>query len=157
RMIDLKDRVAVVTGASRGIGAAAAVALARAGADVVVHHRASASDAERVAHEARRLGRRAWIVQADLGDAGAAAQLAGAVDRVAPRVDVLVHNAGIWTHGRVESMPIETWRETMRVNVEAVFELTQALLPALRRSAHAAIVIVTSTAAQRGEAEHSHY
>ena len=156
-MIDLSGRIVLVTGASRGIGAAAARCFARAGADVFVHHRASAAEADQVAADVRVAGRRAWVVAADLGEPGAAARIATAVAAAADRVDVLVHNAGIWTHGRVESMPLEVWRKTMRVNLDAVFELTQALLPFLRRSEHAAIVIVTSTAAQRGEADHSHY
>ncbi len=156
-MIDLSGRIALVTGASRGIGAATAGAFARAGADVVVHHRASPSQANQVAADVRAAGRRAWLVAADLGEAGAATRIAATVAAATGRLDVLVHNAGIWTAGRVESMSLEVWRETMRVNLDAVFELTQALLPFLQQSESAAIVIVTSTAAQRGEADHSHY
>lgn len=156
-MIDLKDRIAVVTGASRGLGAATARALARAGADVVVHHRASADAASRVAAEVEAAGRRAWIATADLSQDAGPALLARDIAQRTPHVDILVHNAGIWTAGPIETLTLETWRRTMRVNVEAVFALTQALLPALRRSPHAAIVIVTSTSAQRGEAGYSHY
>jgi 3-oxoacyl-[acyl-carrier protein] reductase len=156
-VIDLSGRTVLVTGGSRGIGAAAARSFARAGADVFVHHRASALEANRVAEDVRAAGRRAWVVAADLGEEGAATRIAAAVAAATSRLDILVHNAGIWTHGRVESMSLDVWRETMRVNLDAVFELTQALLPMLRRSEHAAIVIVTSTAAQRGEADHSHY
>jgi 3-oxoacyl-[acyl-carrier protein] reductase len=156
-MIDLTDRIALVTGASRGLGAATARALARAGADVFVHHRASAAAAAQVAADVQALGRRAWIAAADLGQTGGAAELAAQVTERTGRLDILVHNAGIWTPGRIASMSMETWRETMRVNLDAVFALTQALLPALGASRHAAIVVVTSTSAQRGEAGYSHY
>lgn len=156
-MIDLTDRIALVTGGSRGLGAATARALARAGAGVVVHHRASPEAAAQVAADIESQGRRAWIAAADLAQPGGAAALAAQVTQITPRLDILVHNAGIWTPGRIESMTMDTWRETMRVNLDAVFALTQALLPALRASRHAAIVVVTSTSAQRGEAGYSHY
>ena len=156
-MIDLENRIAVVTGASRGLGAATARALARAGADVIVHHRASADAAALVVADIEATGRRAWTAAADLAPDGGAAHLARTVTQITDRVDILVHNAGIWTDGPIESMTMATWRDTMRLNVDAVFALTQALLPWLRRSPHAAIVLVTSTAAQRGEAGHSHY
>jgi 3-oxoacyl-[acyl-carrier protein] reductase len=156
-MIDLTDRIALVTGASRGVGAATARLYARAGADVIVHHRDSLTAAKAVAADVESAGRRAWIVQADLQDLAAAESLAEAVRTTVGKLDILVHNAGIWTHGRAESMPLEVWHETMRLNLDAVFVLTRGLLPLLRRSASAAIVNVASTAAQRGEAEHSHY
>jgi len=156
-VIDFTGRIALVTGASRGIGAATARVLARSGADVVLHHRASAAAAALVASEIRALGRRAWILQADLIDPVATESLALAVRNECKRLDILVNNAGIWTQGRLESMPLEMWQETMRINLDAVYVLTRALLPLLRRSHSAAIVNVASTAAQRGEAEHSHY
>lgn len=156
-MIDLAGRIALVTGGSRGIGAATATALARAGADVAVHWSGAETQAAKVASEIRDLGRRAWTIQADLGSADGPRGLAAALRGATDRLDILVHNAGIWTHGPIESMSLDTWRETMRLNLDAVFLLTQALLPLLRRSPAAAIVVVTSTAAQRGEAQHAHY
>jgi 3-oxoacyl-[acyl-carrier protein] reductase len=156
-MIDLTDRIALVTGASRGVGAATARLCARAGADVIIHHRDSLPAAEAVAADVEAAGRRAWIVQADLLDLKAAESLADAVGKNVGKLDILVHNAGIWTHGRLESMTLEVWHDTMRLNLDAVFVLTRGVLPLLRRSPVAAIVNVASTAAQRGEAEHSHY
>jgi 3-oxoacyl-[acyl-carrier protein] reductase len=156
-MIDLSGRIALVTGASRGIGAATARLLARSGADVVVHHRASPGPAASVAEVVRREGRQAWVVQADFLDLAAAESVAKAVGDECGRLDVLVNNAGIWTHGRVESVSLEVWLETIRINLDAVFVLTRAALPLLMRSRAATIVNVVSTAAQRGEAEHSHY
>jgi 3-oxoacyl-[acyl-carrier protein] reductase len=157
RVIDLSGRIAVVTGGSRGIGAATARLLARAGADVALHHRASPHEAEQVAAGIRAAGRRAWVLAADLADLDAVDRLARAVRVECGALDILVHNAGIWTPGRLESLPLDAWQLTMRVNLDAVFVLTRELLPLLRRSPAAAIVTVVSTAAQRGEAEHSHY
>ena len=156
-MIQLDGRVALVTGASRGIGAATARLLARAGCDVVVHYHAAHDAAAAVAAAVERAGRRAWTLRADLADLDAARKLAADVESHAGGLDIVVHNAGMWTHGRIDSMPQAVWLETMRLNLDSVFVLTQATLPMLRRSAHAAIVVVTSTAAQRGEAEHAHY
>ncbi len=156
-MIQLDGRVALVTGASRGIGAATARLLALAGCDVAVHYNAASDAATRVAAEVERAGRRAWMLRADLADLDAARKLATDVESHAGGLDIVVHNAGIWTHGRIDSMSQAVWQETMRLNLDSVFALTQATLPMLRRSVHAAIVVVTSTAAQRGEAEHAHY
>ena len=156
-MIDLTDRIVLVTGASRGVGAATARLCARAGADVIIHHRDSLPAARQVAGDVEGAGRRAWIVQANLLDLEATQSLAEAVRTTVGKLDILVHNAGIWTHGRLDSMSLEVWRDTMRLNLDAVFVLTQGLLSLLRQSPAAAIVNVASTAAQRGEAEHSHY
>jgi 3-oxoacyl-[acyl-carrier protein] reductase len=156
-VIDLTGRVALVTGGSRGIGAATAITLATAGADVAVHWSAAEAGAEKVASAVRHAGRKAWPLRADLGHPEGAHALAAALQEVTDRLDILVHNAGIWTHGPIETMALETWRATMQLNLDAAFVLTQDLLPLLRRSSSAAIVFVTSTAAQRGEAQHSHY
>ena len=156
-MIDLKGRVALVTGASRGIGAATARFMAAAGADVAVHYHAARDAAEAVVTDVRSRGVRAISLRSDFSDPHAAELLPRSAFEALGRLDILVHNAGIWTPGQAESMSLETWRETMRLNLDAVFIVTRAALPYLRRSPHAVIVTVVSTAAQRGEAEHSHY
>ncbi len=156
-MIDLDRRVALVTGGSRGIGAATCRMLARAGADVAVHYGRARAAAEDVAHDVEGAGGRAFVVQADLRDAAQCDGLPGTLDEAWGRLDILVHNAGVWTHGPLDRLDARVWDETMRINLEAVYRVTRAALPLLRRSAHGAIVNVASTAAQRGEAEHAHY
>ena len=156
-MIDLEGRVALVTGGSRGIGAATCRMLARAGADVAVHYGRKRAAAEDVAHDVEAAGRRALVVQADLRDAAQCDGLPRALDEAWGRLDILVHNAGVWTHGPLDTLDTPLWDETMRINLEAVYRVTRSALALLRRSAHAAIVNVASTAAQRGEAEHAHY
>jgi 3-oxoacyl-[acyl-carrier protein] reductase len=156
-MIDLDGRTALVTGGSRGIGAATCVFLAQAGADVIVHYARARSHAEAVAARIEACGRRAALVDADLRQPQQADGLAARAYAALGRLDILVHNAGIWTHGPLESLTPEIWDETMRLNLDAVYRSTRAALPFLRRSAPAAIVNVTSTAGQRGEAGHAHY
>ena len=156
-MIDLHGRVALVTGGSRGIGAATCRLLAQAGADVAVHCGVSRQAAQRVAADVEGGGRRAIVLQADFRDPDEVEALPEALEAAWGRLDVLVHNAGVWTHGPLEQLSREVWDETIEVNLGAVYRLTRASLDLLRRSEHAAIVNVASTAAQRGEARHAHY
>lgn len=156
-MIDLRDRKALVTGGSRGIGAATCTMLAQAGADVVVHYMNSHAAARDVAAQVEAKGRRAAVVQADLRDPAQADSLAVEAHDALRGLDIVVHNAGIWTAGSLTDLTPEIWEETMRVNLDAVYRITRASLSFLRRSPHAVIVHVVSTAAQRGEAHHAHY
>jgi 3-oxoacyl-[acyl-carrier protein] reductase len=124
---------------------------------VAVHFRSARSDAEAVAASIEESGRRAVIEPADLQVAEAAVALPERACAALGRLDILVNNAGIWTHGPLEQLTHGTWEATMRLNVDAVYHVTRAALPILRRSEYAAVVNVASTAAQRGEAEHAHY
>ena len=156
-MIDLRGRTALVTGGSRGIGAATCRMLAQAGADVAVHFVHASAEAAQVEASVESSGRRAAVLQADLRLPEQADALAGRAHAALGRLDILVHNAGIWTHGPLPDLSPEIWEETMRVNLEAVYRITRAALPLLRQSEYATVVNVVSTAAQRGEAEHAHY
>ncbi|UCE03568.1 MAG: SDR family oxidoreductase [Candidatus Latescibacterota bacterium] len=156
-MIDLSGRAALVTGGSRGIGAATCRLLAEAGADVAVHFGSAREAAESVAASVERAGRRALVEQADLRVAVEVETLAARAHAGLGRLDILVHNAGVWTHAPLETLAPEIWQDTMCINLDAVYRLTRAALPLLRQSEHASIVNVASTAAQRGEAEHAHY
>jgi len=156
-MIDLHDRKALVTGGSRGIGSATCSMLAQAGADVAVHYMRSREAAREVASRIEAQGRRAALVQADLRDAAQADALAAEARGALGGLDIIVHNAGIWTAGSLTDLTPEIWEETMRVNLDAVYRITRAAFPFLRQSEHAVIVNVVSTAAQRGEAHHAHY
>jgi 3-oxoacyl-[acyl-carrier protein] reductase len=156
-VIDLQGRIALVTGGSRGIGAATCRLLARCGADVAVHFGSSQQEADGVARDVEVLGRRSLLLQADLRSATQSSGLVPKLGEAWGRLDILVNNAGVWTHGRLDELDDDIWRDTMRINLDAVHRITRAALPLLRRSEHAAIVNVASTAAQRGEAEHAHY
>ena len=156
-MIALDGRTALVTGGSRGIGRAAAVMLARAGADVAIGYRSRTAEAEAVAREVIRLCRRAVAVGGDLGDPAAADRLVSEVAQAFGRLDIFVANAGIWPPDEVPlgRLPPERWRATMAANLDAVFFSTRATLGLMGRGGR--IVIVSSTAGQRGEAGHADY
>ncbi|MBK8249454.1 MAG: SDR family oxidoreductase [Gemmatimonadetes bacterium] len=156
-MIDLTGRRALVTGGSRGIGGAVSRLLAACGADVAVHYRSRAADAEAMVATVRAAGRRAMSVAAELSDGAA---VAGAVDAVATAwggIDIFVGNAGIWP---VEEVPISAmadarWSQTMRENVDGMFFSTRAALRHMGDGGR--VVLVSSTAGQRGEAMHADY
>lgn len=158
-LIDLSGKVALVTGGSRGIGAATAVMLAEAGADVALTYRTRKEDAERVVERVGRLGRRAIALAADLSRReDCEAVVRRTVERFG-RLDIFVANAGIWPPDDVpvREMSDEQWRATMATNLDSVFYGTRAALQVMRPGSGARIVIVSSTAGQRGEAYHADY
>ena len=156
-MIDLSGKTALVTGGSRGIGRAAALLLARSGADVALSYHSRAADAEVTANEIRALGRRAYVSGGDLADPQVADQLAAGVKREFGGLDILVANAGVWPaeEKRLADMSVERWRATLQANLDSVFVSARALLPLVRPGGR--MVIVSSTAGQRGEAFHADY
>ncbi|HEU4828246.1 MAG TPA: SDR family NAD(P)-dependent oxidoreductase [Gemmatimonadales bacterium] len=156
-MIDLSGRTALVTGGSRGVGAATAKLLAAAGADVAITCHSRRADAERIAAQIVELGRRALVEQADLSDPDAVSRVFGAVAATFGRLDYFIANAGIWPTEDValRDMPDARWRETLRANLDAVFLTTRAALRLMPGGG--SIVLVSSTAGQRGEAHHADY
>ena len=156
-MIDLRGRRAVVSGASRGIGAAVARQLAQCGADVVIGYRARAVDADAVARQVRDLGARAEICSADVATAdGARALVRCALDAFGG-VDICVVNAGVWPAEEVavDALDDARWRHTMAQNVDSMFYLSRAAASVMGNGGR--IVMVSSTAGQRGEAMHADY
>lgn len=156
-MFDLTGRRALITGGSRGIGAACVRVFSAAGADVAFSYRERSGQADDLVAELEEAGKSAHVFQADLGSGEGCEGLVSEAASALGGLDILVHNAGIWTGGSIESMPDETWRETMGVNLDSAFYLTRAAVGYLRERSHGRIIYITSTAAQRGEAEHSHY
>ncbi len=156
-MISLSGKTALVTGGSRGIGKATALLLAKAGADVALTCHSRRQEAEQVAQEIRRLGRRAHVGVGDLGDATVVTQIFDQAQKALGPLDLFVGNAGIWPVEDVSlrEMSGERWAETMRANVDAIFLSTRAALQRMR--APGRIVLVGSTAGQRGEAFHADY
>ena len=156
-MIALKGKRALVTGGSRGIGAATALLLAECGADVGVGYRARREDADRVAASCRALGVRAFACAADIGTAAGADALAARAVQEFGGLDLFVGNAGIWPTGEesVPEMDDARWETTMRENVDGMFFSTRAATRAM--AAGGRVVLVSSTAGQRGEAMHADY
>lgn len=156
-MDDLKGRVALVTGGSRGIGASAATALAAVGCDVAVNYRSRNEEAERVCVEIRKLGRRAIAVQADVSQASAIRQMAQQIERELGTVSILVNNAGIARQQKIEDITEADWDELIAVNLKSAFLVTQAFLPPMRRQSWGRIVYMSSVAAQTGGVVGPHY
>ena len=156
-MIDLTGARALVTGGSRGIGAATARLLARAGAHVVVGYRTRKADAESVVKELRSYDVKAAAFGADVATREGAESLVAETLRVLGGLDIFVGNAGVWPTDEVPltEMDDARWARTMRENVDSIFFTTRAVAGAM--ADHGRIVLVSSTAGQRGEAMHADY
>jgi 3-oxoacyl-[acyl-carrier protein] reductase len=160
RAIDLRDRVAIVTGGARGIGRACVEILAEAGASVVFSYRSDAAAARDVERVVRRRRGRAVAVRADVSRPAECDALVRTAVRRCRRLDILVNNAGIWEPPEgtpVERMTDAQWSRTMRINLDGVFHCTRAAVREMRRRRAGRIVNIASTAGQRGEALHSDY
>lgn len=155
-MISLAGKKALVTGGSRGIGRAAAILLAKAGADVGITYHSREEAALEVVQAIGALGRKAYAGGGDLADPATAARLVDECHSALGGLDIFVGNAGIWLPGEVplETMTPAQWRQTFGANLESIFASTGA---ALRRMKSGSVVLVSSTAGQRGEAFHSDY
>src|SRR5499427_4084554 len=156
-MLKLKDRVAVVTGGSRGIGRAAVECFARLGAQVVVNYLSDDQAAKQTVSEAETHGVGALAVQADVSLKGDAQRLIDAAAKRFERVDFLVCNAGIWEGAPIDQMTEALWDRTMDLNLKGTWSVCRAAVPLMKRQGFGRIVIVTSTAGQRGEANVSNY
>jgi 3-oxoacyl-[acyl-carrier protein] reductase len=160
-MIDLSGKTALITGASRGIGRATALAMAGAGAHVLVHYSASLEQAQEVVGQIRSQGGRAEALKADMAEREGPAQLAKQVKEiVGTRLDVLVANAGVASSTAFAETTIEDFDRLFAVNVRAPFFLVQQLLPVLSDgssvvllsslAAHAAVGTMSAYAATKG-------
>jgi 3-oxoacyl-[acyl-carrier protein] reductase len=156
-MIDLSGKVALITGASRGIGAAAAVRFADAGASVVVGYFRHEREAARVAAEARARGVRAISLRADVSRFDDVRALFERALAEFDRLDVVVANAGIWNTSPIDQLDSGTWQETIDVNLKGVYACCHFAAKVMKPRRSGRIITVSSTAGQRGEAFHSHY
>src|SRR5450759_1681079 len=154
---DLNGHVALVTGGSRGIGAAIAVAIAEAGAAVAVNYRERAVEADAVVAKIRDMGGRAIATAADVSQAAA---VAGMVDHVASAlgpIDIVVNNAGMAIVRGIDDLTESDFDRTIAVNLKSAFLCTQAVLPAMRAKKRGRIVNISSGAARGAGAIGVHY
>ena len=153
----LSERVALVTGASRGIGRAIAVALAAEGAAVAVNYARSEAAAQEVVDLIRERGGRAVALQADVDDAEQVeALVAGAEAELGP-VDILVNNAGIARDGLLMRMTPEAWNEVLSTNLSAAYRTTRAVLRGMLRRRFGRIINITSVVGQTGNVGQANY
>jgi 3-oxoacyl-[acyl-carrier protein] reductase len=156
-MENLSGKVALVTGSSRGIGRAIAIALARDGADVAINYRSRAADARDAESEIAGLGRRVVAVQADVAASADVERLVDQVRTELGPVDILVNNAGIARVQSIEEVTERDWDELLAVNLKSCFLVTQAVLPAMRARRWGRVINLSSVAAHVGGVVGAHY
>lgn len=156
-LLSLAGRRALVTGGSRGIGAATARLLARMGADVAITYRSRRAEADAVVRDVEAAGRRGLAVAVELADRASVDAAVSAVTSAWGGLDLFVGNAGIWPAAEVplRDMSDERWSRTIAENVDGMFYSTRAALRAMGDGGR--VVLVSSTAGQRGEALHADY
>jgi NAD(P)-dependent dehydrogenase (short-subunit alcohol dehydrogenase family) len=140
---DLSGKVALITGAGRGIGRSTAIAMARVGADIAVVSRTQA-EVDDSAAIVRGYGRRGLAVQYDMSESGAAEAIIEACVSEFGKFDILVNNAGVVVRKRAEDTSLQDWDEVLAVNVKAMAEMCRLSLPYLRKSTGASIVNMSS-------------
>ena len=155
--LGLADRVALVTGGSRGIGKAVVLLLASHGAKVVVNYVSDEESAAATVDEARARGGEALAIQADVSRLAEGERVVKETVERFRRIDFLICNAGIWQGAAVDSIPEELWDRTMEINLKGTWSVCRAAAPVMKQQQFGRIVIVSSTAGQRGEAFVSNY
>lgn len=158
-MISLAGKAALVTGGSRGIGAATVKLFAQAGADVVFSYHRNREAATQVEQESRKHGTRIESCKADLGKMKEAKKLVEFTHERLGRLDILVANAGIWNEkdAPIEQLTEREWDDMLRVNLKSVYAVIHYAAPRMIAQRSGRIIAVSSTSGQRGEAFHTHY
>ena len=155
--LSLRGRVALVTGGSRGIGRAVSLRLAEAGAQVALSYAQDESAARLVAGAIEEGGAQALALRADVSSMVEANSLIQATVEHFGRLDILVCSAGVWEGAAVAEMSEELWQRAIDVNLKGTWTMCRAVVPQMKRQGFGRIVVVSSTAGQRGEANFSNY
>lgn len=155
--LGLSGKVAIITGGSRGIGKAAVDLLSSFGTNIVVNYLRDETAATATVELARSRGVEATAIQADVSQLSEAERLVNETLERFGRIDFLICNAGIWEGDQVESISEDLWEKTLGINLKGTWAVCRAAVPILKRQQSGRIVIVSSTAGQRGEANYSNY
>lgn len=156
-MIDLSDKVAVVTGSSRGIGAAIALELARLGAKVVINHRHSAQAAQAVLNAITAAGGDGLVVQADVSQAGQAQHLIKEALAAYDQIDILVNNAGTTRDNLIMRMSEEDWHLVLQTNLTSAYHCSKAVVRPMMRKRSGRIINITSVVGLAGQEGQTNY
>lgn len=156
-MISLKGRKALITGGSRGIGRSTAILFAEAGSDVGLNYLNQSEAAKEVRRAIEKIGRECLIFKADISQKTDVNSMIEEIMKKWEQLDILVNNAGIWTYGEMGNISEEVWEETMKINLDGVYYTCNAVIPFMKEKKRGTIINISSTAAVRGEAFHSHY
>jgi 3-oxoacyl-(acyl-carrier-protein) reductase len=155
--MQLQGRTALVTGASRGIGRAIALALAQEGADVAVNYVSSEATAKQVADEIAKLGRKAMLAQADVADYPDTFRMAQQVLREFGHLDILINNAGINSDKTFVKMDHASWRKVLSINLDGVFNCTKVFIDQMIKQEWGRVVNITSVIGQIGNFGQANY
>jgi 3-oxoacyl-[acyl-carrier protein] reductase len=153
----LLGKVALITGAGKGIGKCIAQVLAGAGATVIINYNNSRQSAEDLANEINRLNGRAVAIRADLSDANQVTNLFKQIQDEIGNVDILVNNAGIARPQTSESIQLDDWSEVLNINLTSAFLTIQAAVPSMKLNHYGRIINISSVAAQTGGVIGPHY
>jgi len=153
----LKGRTALVTGGSRGIGRAIALALADEGADVAINYVSSEPDAKEVAEQIRKMGRHSVLAQADVGDYPDTFRMAQDLLKEFGHLDILVNNAGISSDKTFVKMDHASWRKVLAINLDGVFNCTKVFIDQMLKQSYGRVVNITSVIGQIGNFGQANY
>ncbi len=153
----MTPKIALVTGASRGIGAATALKLAQQGCDIAVNYLSRADAAHAVVHQIASLGRKAIAVQADVSDYAQVHQMIETVVNELGGLHILVNNAGYSSHGGIEQLSLEEWQRMLAVTLSGAFYCAKLAVPYMRQAGWGRIVNLSSLRAMTGSAHGPHY
>ncbi len=155
--IDLNRKVVLVSGGSRGIGAAIVKVCADAGADVAFTYVADEASARQVEIAVKKFGRRCLVLKTSVSNQRQVHNAVRKTIRKFGRIDILVNNAGIWKYGAIGRMTEQQWDEMLDINLKGTFLFTNEVVPVMKKQGSGKIINIASTAGQRGEPFHSHY
>jgi 3-oxoacyl-[acyl-carrier protein] reductase len=153
-MIDLKNKVTIITGGSRGIGEACVRLFAKANSKVAFTYKKAKMQAVKLQEE---FGSKVKAYMVDMESEKEIFEMVENTVKDFGKIDILVHNAGIWNDGTLDKMSLDHWNELIRINLTSTFLFCKACSNYMKKNNFGRIILITSTAGQRGEAFHSHY
>lgn len=155
-MINLSSKSVLITGGSRGIGAACVKLFAEAGAVVHFTYKSNIDAAVKLVKQIKKK-RKVFFYNLDFGnEVNLERRIIELVNKI-KKIDVLVNNAGIWEYGEADKMSLQQWNKTMQANLTSLFLITKHVIPLMKKNKFGRIINISSTAGQRGEAYYSHY
>jgi 3-oxoacyl-[acyl-carrier protein] reductase len=155
--IDLMQKVALVSGGSRGIGAAVVKMLAEAGAEVAFTYIVDKASAKQVKTDVEKFGRKCLVMKMSVSNQRQVRNAVRKTIHKLGRIDILVNNAGIWKYGAIGKMTEGQWDEMLDINLKGMFLLSNEVVPVMKKQGSGKIINIASTSGQRGEPFHSHY
>ncbi len=153
----LKNKIALITGASRGIGRQIALEFAKEGADIGINFKKSTEAAKTLADEIKKMGRKAILLPADVGEEDQVKSIVDTMIKEFGRIDILVNNAGIDEEYRIWEMPVERFDNMIKVNLRSQFLCTRYVVPYMMKNKYGRIICFSSQLAQKGGAGLGHY